>query len=97
MKNSFITVYPSVLHLLDISLNEYVVLDSIYYYQTHPFLNVSGWGKVSYQELAEITNLTKRTLIELCKRLVHKNLLILNGELKQTTEKWYESAYPNRK
>ena len=87
---------------LKLSLNEFCVADSIYHLSNNPKNKRNGWCYMSQTTMGQIFGLSKKSIIEIEKRLKNKGLIEKDGQSKRTTEKWYNNVilddgvyYPN--
>lgn len=94
---SFTTIKHAGRIKLDLSLNEYCVLDYIYRTQTHPRYGKDGWCQTGLRTMSKFLGLGLATLSDIQKRMIEKELLDVREEpakvFRKTTPKFYDIAY----
>lgn len=85
--NKYAHLEYRVLHELDISINEYWLLDMIYQ------LSRDGWCYKSLQSIADDMRLTKNGIVKMRDRLISRGLLKKNVKGHLKTEVSYNSVY----
>ena len=92
-------IYSLIIHntrkMLDLSLNEYALADTIYHLSNNPKSKMFGWCYASKKTLGNNLSLTKQTIHRLINKLEDKQLIERNpnypGSLKTTAE-WYNAT-----
>jgi len=81
---------------LELTLNQYAVLDFVYICQTHPSETVDGWAKVGCHKIANELGLSSGTVKNIFDESEKKGYLEKKGkrgDLKRTTPAFYNFAY----
>ena len=80
---------------LNLTLNEYCVLDYIFKTQTHPNYTVNGYCSTSIRKMVEYFGITKSNLSDMLIRLTKAGFLENNEDstLRKVTPKFYDIAY----
>lgn len=86
---SFTLINLSVRKKLNVSLNEYTLLEIVYLY-SHTPSKTPGWCSITREYLAENMRLTKRAVLNIIERIIDVDLLIRDSDTKRlkTTHKW---------
>lgn len=93
---SFTTIKHAARKELDISPNEYCVLDYIYQTQTNPKFTRGGWCRTGIHVIAQYFGFSTGTVHKMFARFVERGLLEIDAtdaQSKKTTAKFYETAY----
>lgn len=93
---SFTTIKHAARKELDISPNEYCVLDYIYQTQTNPKFTRGGWCRTGIHVIAQYFGFSAGTVCKMFARFVERGLLEIDAtdaQSKKTTAKFYETAY----
>ena len=80
---------------LNLTLNEYCVLDYIFKTQTHPNYTKDGYCSTSIRKMVEYFGITKSNLSDMLIRLTKAGFLENNEDstLRKVTPKFYNVAY----
>lgn len=92
MSNIFTTIYHAFRVHHGLTLNEYVLCDTIYYLSTNPDSKVLGWCYKSRVNLAKDLGLSKQSILNLINSLIDKDFIIKDPETNflKTSRKWNE-------
>lgn len=76
----------------NLSCNEYVLCDMIFYLSSNEKSSVAGWCYMSKQTISDEIGLTKRAIIGMIDRMVDSGFIERNNSTKhlRSTEKWKE-------
>lgn len=94
MKVGYTTIMHEPRIRLQLTMNEYALLDLVYRLSTNPTAPVKGWCSMSKENLAVFLGVSKRTIITICNKLYDANYIekSIDGRLYKTTDKWVENA-----
>jgi len=87
---SYTTIQHAIRIKLDISPNEYMILDMVYRMATSPKARVAGWCYSSKNYISKIIGIHESNVFRTINRLIEKGLLIRGEEnaLLRTSDKW---------
>lgn len=96
MSKLFTTIQHSFRVYYKLSLNEYVVCDTIYYLSTRPDSKVLGWCYKTKANMGLDLGLSKQSIINIINSLIEKGFVIKDEETAflKTTKKW-NNVYEN--
>ena len=79
----------------DLTCNEYVLCDMIYFLCTNEKNSSGGWSYAKRETIASDLGLSKQGVLKLIERLVEKGFLVKHPETKflKTTEKWANAYF----
>ena len=82
---------------LSLSLNEYVLLDTIHRFSEFRHSKTPGWCNAKKETLGEMIGLSKRSIISLINKLFERELILKDdgGKLLKTTKKWVVESDEN--
>lgn len=91
---NYTTINHAARKKLGISLNEYVLCDSIYHLANNPTSAVPGWCYASKNTLADNLDLDRSTVIRSINRLIERGLLLRDESTSylKTTQIWFEEV-----
>lgn len=74
----------------ELSCNEYVLLDMIYFLQTSPLSKIQGWCYMKRDTMADEIGISKQGILKMIDRLIISNFIERDEETKylRTTRKW---------
>lgn len=89
-KTRFVIIHFSTKKKFELSLNEYALLELVYYYSTNPESAHQGWCYASKKHLGECIDVSSRTIIKLLNKLEEEGFIqkSMEGKLIRTTKKW---------
>ncbi len=92
-------VYTNIQHAFrkehNLSCNEYVLCDMIYFLSNSAASSVPGWCYLSKENLADNIGLSKQAVLTMIERMIEHGFLIKNDQTKylKTSAKWQESYH----
>ena len=94
-KSKFVQIHYDIKKKLNLTLNEYALLELVYFYSTNPQSSQLGWCYASKKHLAESIDVSSRSVINLLSKLEHNGFIkkSMNGRLIKTTKKWNETKF----
>lgn len=83
----------------NLSCNEYILCDMIFYLSKSDSSTVPGWCYMSRENIAKEIGLSKQTVLNIIDRLIDKGFLIRNDQSKylKTTTSWQQVYFTNGK
>lgn len=89
-KTRFVIIHYEIKKKYKLTLNEYALLELIYYYSTNPESAHQGWCYASKKHLGECLDISSRTVIKLISKLENEGFIekAMDGKFIKTTKKW---------
>lgn len=87
-------IYTTVIHKFrkanNLSCNEYILADMIYYLSTSPESKIVGWCYMGREKMADELGLTKQSILNIIQSLITKGFIIKDEETSflKTTRAW---------
>ena len=94
-KSKFVQIHYDIKKKLNLTLNEYALLELVYFYSTNPQSSQLGWCYASKKHLADCIDVSSRSVINLLSKLENNGFIekSMNGRLIKTTKKWNETKF----